>query len=111
MIEYITEEVQKIPLKERRQVEKKILPEYYKGIVDHTKNFEIRYDDDDIHPGDILVLREWDGEKYTGGRCRREVTAVLRKAHEYGLTPGYAIYSLQVPGFSKTKACLDDRRE
>lgn len=109
MIDYLSQETSLIPFKDRRKVEKKVLPEYYKGIRTHKKMFEIRYDDDDIKPGDILVLREWDGEKYTGSMTRREVTAVLRDCPEYGLTPGYAIYSLQVPGwnFTKTKACLD----
>ena len=84
--------------------------EYYKGIRTHKKMFEIRKDDDGIKPGDILVLREWDGEKYTGGRTRREVTAVLRDCPEYGLMPGYVILSLQVPGWDylHPQAVLDE---
>jgi len=99
MIEYTTQETSLIPWNQRRQIEKKVLPEYYKGIRTHKKMFEIRKDEDDIKPGDILVLREWDGKKYTGGRTRREVTAVLRNCPEYGLMEGYCILSLQVPGW------------
>lgn len=74
--------------------------------------FEIRVDEDDIKPGDILILREWDGEKYTGSMMRREVTAVLRDCPEYGLMPGYCILSLQVPGWNHVSlACLDGGME
>lgn len=84
---------------ERRQVEKKVLPEYYKEIRGHRKMFEIRKDEDNIQVGDVLVLREWDGEKYTGSKTRREVTYILRDAEEYGLMQGYCILSLQTAGW------------
>ena len=61
MIEYTTQATSLIPWKGRREIEKKVLPEYYKGIRTHRKMFEIRKDEDNIKPGDILVLREWDG--------------------------------------------------
>lgn len=99
MIEYTTQGTSLIRWCDRRQVEKKVLPEYYKGIRTHKKMFELRKDEDNIKPGDILVLREWDGEKYTGSKTRREVTAVLRDCPEYGLMDGYCILSLQVPGW------------
>ena len=109
MIEYTTHETSLIRLRDRRQVEKKVLPEYFKGIRTHKKMFELQKDEDNIKPGDILVLREWDGEKYTGGKTRREVTAVLRDCPEYGLMEGYCILSLQVPGWDyiRPTACLD----
>ena len=113
MIEYTTQETSLIPLKDRRKIEKKVLPKYYKGIRTHKKMFEIRKDEDGIKPGDILVLREWDGEKYTGGMTRREVTCVLKDVPEYGLMDGYCILSLQVPGwdFVRPSACLDGEDE
>ena len=109
-ISYTTEETKLIKWNERRQIEKKVLPEFYKGIRTHKKMFEIRKDEDNIQPGDILVLREWDGEKYTGGKTRREVTCVFRNAPEYGLMEGYCILSLQTPGWDdfKPSACLDE---
>lgn len=112
MIEYTTEETKLIPWNKRRSIEKKVLPEYYKGLRTHKKMFEIRKDEDGIKPGDILVLREWDGEKYTGGRTRREVTAVLKDCPEYGLMPGYVILSLQTPGWDyiRTSVTLDAER-
>lgn len=88
-----------VPYNQRRQIEKKVLPEYYKEIRTHRKMFEIRKDEDNVQAGDILVLREWDGEKYTGGKTRREVTYVLRNVPQYGLMDGYCIMSLQIPGW------------
>lgn len=113
MIEYTTQDIGLIRWCNRRQVEKKVLPEYYKGIRTHKKMFELRKDEDNIKPGDILVLREWDGEKYTGGMTRREVTAVLRDCPEYGLMEGYCILSLQTLGwdFLRTQAVLDREGE
>ncbi len=110
-IAYTTEETKLLKWNERRQIEKKVLPEFYKGIRTHKKMFEIRKDEDNIQPGDILVLREWDGEKYTGGKTRREVTCVLRNAPEYGLMEGYCILSLQTPGcdYLRAQACLDGK--
>jgi len=109
MIEYETQEMQMIPYKDRRKIERKALPKYYKGIRTHKKAFELCKDEDGIRPGDILVLREWDGEKYTGSMTRREVTAVLRDCPEYGLMDGYCILSLQTPGwdFTTPSAVLD----
>ena len=98
-----------IPYNKRRQVEKKILPEYYKEIAAHRKMFELRKDEDDLKVGDLLILREWDGEKYTGRRARREITYILRNAPQYGLMEGYCILSLQIPGwnFFHPSATLD----
>lgn len=109
MIEYTTPETSLIKWSDRRQIEKKVLPEYYKGIRTHKKMYELRKDEDDIHAGDILVLREWDGEKYTGNMTRREVTSVLRDCPEYGLMEGYCILSLQTSGWDyfRQSATLD----
>lgn len=85
-----------------KKIEKKVLPEYYKEIRSHRKMFELRKDDSDYEVGDILILREWDGEKYTGGRTRREITYILRNCPEYGLMDGYCILSLQTPGWDSS---------
>lgn len=99
MIEQRVEPDGWVPYNQRRQIDKKILPEYYKEVWAHRKMFELRKDDDGIEVGDILVLREWDGERYTGKFARREVTYILRNAPQYGLMDGYCILSLQVPGW------------
>lgn len=82
-----------------RRIEKKILTEYYGAVRRGYKTFELRKDEDDIQPGNILILHEWDGErqKYTGHMITREVTYVLRDCPQYGLMDGYCIIGLQPP--------------
>lgn len=76
-------------------IEKKILPEYFRFVRRREKTFELRKDDSDYQVGDIIVLREWDGTKYTGCRITREITYVLRNCEEYGLRNGYCILAIQ----------------
>ena len=47
----------------RKIHELKILPEYYNAVRCGDKRFEIRKNDRGFHRGDILRLKEWDGEK------------------------------------------------
>ncbi len=73
-------------------VEKKILPEYFNEVIHERKKFEIRKDEDDLQMGDSVILREWDGEKYTGRETDIRIVYILRDAPEYGLMPGYIIF-------------------
>lgn len=77
-----------------RKIEKKILPEYYAAVCRGEKTFELRKDEDNVQVGDILDLREWDGEKYTGHKITRIVTYVLRNCPQYGLMEGYCIIGI-----------------
>lgn len=70
---------------------KKVLSEYFQPVKYREKNFEIRKDEDEIDVGDILVLKEWTGNDYTGKLVKRTVKFVLRNVPEYGLMPGYCI--------------------
>lgn len=72
-------------------IKKKILPNYFTDVKEQRKNFEIRKDEDDIKAGDLIVLCEWDGEKYTGNKIMRTVKYVLRNVPQYGLAEGYCI--------------------
>lgn len=74
-----------------KTVSEKILPEYYDAVVSGSKTFELRKDEDDIQVGDIIVLQEWDGSKYTGRIVNMLVKYVLRNIPEYGLLRGYCI--------------------
>lgn len=47
----------------RKIIEKRILPEYFKAVIHDEKRFEIRKDEDDLQKVDVLILKEWDGEK------------------------------------------------
>ena len=49
-----------------KAVRKKILPCYFEDVKTRKKNFEIRRDEDDIQPGDNLILCEYTQEHYTG---------------------------------------------
>ena len=73
-------------------VEKKILPEYFNEVIHDRKKFEIRKDEDDLQIGDSVILREWDGEKYTGRETGKRIVYILRDAPEHGLMPGYVIF-------------------
>ena len=55
----------------------KIRPEYFNAIEKGDKTFEVRYNDRNYQPHDILVLQEHDGENYTGREITVEVTYLL----------------------------------
>ena len=82
-----------------KMIEKKILPEYYHAVRIREKTFELRKDDSDYQLGDMLILREWDGEQYTGKTIHREITYILRDVPQYGLMEGYCILGLQPVGW------------
>ncbi|MBS7050950.1 MAG: DUF3850 domain-containing protein [Ruminococcus sp.] len=73
-------------------VEKKILPEYFNEVIHDRKKIEIRKDEDNLQIGDAVVLREWDGGKYTGRETGIRIIYILRNVPEYGLMPGYVIF-------------------
>lgn len=78
-----------------KRIEKKILPGYFKAVAKGIKTFEIRQDEEDYQVGDILVLREWNGTNYTGRKCARKITYILRGELRFGLMPRYCILALQ----------------
>ena len=80
--------------------ELKVLSEYYWKIPCQKKTFELRKDDRDYKVGDILDLKEWDGEKFTGHHVRREITYILRNCKQYGLEDGYCIIGMQPRGWN-----------
>lgn len=90
-----------------KTIEKKILPEYFKEVKACRKTFELRKDEDDVQVGDTLILREWDGENYTGRRAVRDVSYVLRDVPEYGLQNGYCIIALTTM-FSPPTVCVQN---
>ena len=56
--------------------ELKILPEYFEAVKTGIKKFECRINDRDYKVGDILDLKEWDGN-YTSNHLRVKVTYML----------------------------------
>ena len=73
--------------------ELKILPEYYDAVRCGDKRFEIRKNDRNFHRGDILRLKEWDGEKVTGEELDALVRYILFD-FTGGLQDGYCIMSI-----------------
>jgi len=69
-------------------------PEYFKAIAHDLKTFDLRKDDRNYQPGDIVVFEEFrpgTGE-YTGATATRRVVYILRDFD--GLQPGYCILGL-----------------
>ncbi len=62
----------------RKTVEKKILPEYFEAVIRDEKHFEIRKDEDNLHVGDAIILKEFDGKNFTG----REAEEALKKMNK-----------------------------
>tara|TARA_R110000851_G_scaffold323056_1_gene489487 strand:+ start:418 stop:654 length:237 start_codon:yes stop_codon:yes gene_type:complete len=75
--------------------ELKILPEYYKEVLNGDKNFELRKDDRDYKTGDTIRLLEFNEGTYTGRECNKTILYVLRDAEQYGLKKGFVILSIK----------------
>ena len=73
--------------------ELKILPEYLGAIIEGTKTFEIRKNDRNFEVGDLLLLRGWNGEKYTGEETTVEVIYMLDDTSRY-ILDGYVVMSI-----------------
>ena len=71
--------------------EVKILPQYYRDVLCGVKNFELRKDDRDYQVGDLIRLREWEDDTYTGRDLVLRIRYVLRDCQKYGLMEGYCI--------------------
>jgi hypothetical protein len=78
-------------------------PEFFVLIASGLKSFELRKNDRDYQPGDILVLKEWEPNmaRFTGREVRKRVSYVLTGAGNvgtieplHGLSQGYAILQL-----------------
>ena len=73
--------------------ELKIAPEYFEKVLSKEKNFEFRYNDRNYQVGDILKLKEYHDNKYTGRETSVKITYILQDFE--GLQPNYAILSIK----------------
>lgn len=64
--------------------ELKILPEYFEAVTSGRKRFEIRKNDRDYKVGDLLYLREWNADEFTGNSYKAEVTYITDYAQKDG---------------------------
>jgi len=60
-----------------------------------VKRFEIRKNDRDYQAGDILILKEWDGQNFTGSWIKCYVTHMYTDT-SFGMCPDYVILSIHV---------------
>lgn len=74
--------------------ELKILPMYFQAVWDGKKTFEIRKNDRGFMPGDMLVLKEWNGKKYTGSALCVRVSYMLTDTID-GIEPGYCVLGIK----------------
>lgn len=57
--------------------ELKTLPPFFEKVVSGEKTFEVRVNDRDYQAGDFLLLKEFDGEKFTGRKIEVRVPYIL----------------------------------
>lgn len=77
--------------------ELKTWPKYFKRVYFGEKTFEIRKDDRDYQPGDVLQLKEYDPEtkEYTGRQTFATVTYLL-PGGQFGIEEGYVVMSIKL---------------
>jgi hypothetical protein len=71
----------------------KIWPDYFNAVKSKIKTFEIRENDRDYKPGDVIIMREWDPKtrKYTGRKSRHGIGWISP------VGDGYVVFSLLTP--------------
>lgn len=70
----------------------KIYSKYFKEVVSGNKTFEVRNNDRDFQEGDKVILREYDGNNYTGKSIEKNIGYILRD--EKYTKSGYVVFSL-----------------
>lgn len=73
--------------------ELKIAPEYFEKLLSKEKTFEFRYNDRNYQVGDILKLKEYHDNKYTGRETSVQITYILQDFE--GLQSNYVILSIK----------------
>ena len=70
--------------------ELKTLPEYFNAQLNGMKKFEVRKNDRGFQCLDVIILREWDGAKYTGRKMKKRITYILGHDVE-GIEKGFVV--------------------
>lgn len=81
----------------------KIHSAYFAAVVDGTKTFEIRNNNDrDFQKGDVVVLNEydpdlWDSDREAYGRyLGRHVTTDITHVTNYEQKPGFVVFGIKL---------------
>ena len=83
--------------------ELKVWPQFFPGLVDRSKTFEIRKNDRDFKVGDEILLKEWDPKKedYTGYVVHAFISYISTAESFQGVTehpilhPDYVVLGLR----------------
>lgn len=73
--------------------ELKVDAEIFLAIQDRTKEYEVRLNDRDFQLGDVLLLKEWDGSRFTGAGFETGPIRHILEGGKYGIADGYVILS------------------
>ena len=76
--------------------ELKIRPTYYRAMLDGEKTFEIRKNDRGFRAGDVLVLKEWNGERFTKAPALVKRVSYLT---DFEQAPGVVVMGLKPARF------------
>ena len=85
--------------------ELKIAPIYFEAVISGKKAFEVRKDDRKYQENDVLILKEYDNNAYTGREYAVIVTYILRG--EY-CKDNYCIMSIKHDNYHNTLAILKE---
>lgn len=91
------------PERVRKTHELKITPKYFEDVARRSKRFEVRKNDRGFQILDRLLLREWDGEKYTGHELLISEVSYLQNHADFpdGIAPGYCILGFSNPLYER----------
>lgn len=72
----------------------KCWPEFFKGILDGSKPFEIRVNDRNYALGDFVTIREWlpHQARYTDRTHVGRITYLMHGTGANGIVPGYVVF-------------------
>lgn len=80
----------------------KLLTAYFDDVRRGRKKAELRKNDRNYAVGDMLLLREYDGQDYTGRKMLVQITHILQGCG-FGLAEGYAVLSIELVRGGKKK--------
>jgi Domain of unknown function (DUF3850) len=75
----------------------KTIQPHFTEVAKRSKKFEVRKNDRNFKPRDLLILKEWKPmeQAYTGQEINCEVTSML-KGGQYGIAKEYCIMSIKI---------------
>lgn len=87
----------------------KIKSKYFEKVVLGEKNFEVRKNDRDFRVGDLLILNEYENEKYTGRYCLVIATYIISSSELKGIIKSDSGNEAVIMGIKPCKITTDSR--